>query len=309
MRTKNKILKDRLIDDLNFFAHNKDVPLNKLQVIGTHDSACFQLIRGHNGLALPKYVRPLMYFLPFVDYFVKKWTVTQSMKISKQLELGIRALDLRITYDAIRKDFYFTHTFFCIKADKLLDDISCHLAKNPLQFMFLIIKPDFAHTHTYTPEQDQKFQELLNSKLGTFFVTKSLTPNSFPTLQNVLTAKKNILCNVATSIVTDWNWGDEYFSGDWVNTTDDEAFYQGVKNFVISSEPQNTISYIPLMKTPDTETIKRDIKPSLLCSSDKGDGIYGWSKLVPPLLDRLEKDSESENFSINVNIFFVDYIY
>ena len=113
------MLSSYLLSELDFYNKYKDTPLNRIQCIGTHDSAAYQLIHGNNNIASAKNLDYLRY-IQLVGCIIASWTLTQNQNIYHQLKSGVKALDLRIMYDVKKKDYFFSHTLLCAQTRDVL---------------------------------------------------------------------------------------------------------------------------------------------------------------------------------------------
>lgn len=292
-----------LISDEIFYDLYKTFPINNLQVIGTHDSACYQLINGNTNSNLVRFAN-MFKWIPFVNNIIRDWTLTQDRNLYYQLKMGIRAFDLRVTYDPNTQDYYFSHTFFCVRAKEALNDIHRYFLENPHGFLFMIIKPDYEHRATFTPERNKIFKELIYGILGNMLIPKSFG-NNYPKLETCIDNGKNIMCAILDMEFSteSWIWGSGKFIGKGITELDDEKFYQEVKHFV--KDEIGTISHISLVKTPTNESVKRDVKMRLTCKGRES--LLTWSQKAYEILERLRADSFKENFYITTNIFWLDF--
>lgn len=317
-------LNEFLVSNNTFVEMYKNTPINKIPLLGTHDSASYTLIHGNNNDKLTKildYVR----YLGCVDDIIKEWTLTQKYSIYHQLKLGIRALDLRITYDQNTKEFYFTHTLFCEKAQSVLLDINKYLDENNNSFLMVLIKPDFQHRQTFTQNVNDTFKKMIHDIFGSKLISRS---NTFPTLNECLKKNQNILCAFTDESITnnfDWLWGGDLFQGGWIQETDDELFYQGLKNFVKYANNDYSVTHLSIAKTPTTDTIKEDIKNRFtkplyieskytlihhkICQClYTPQNLYQYSLKQNDIYNRLKSDSISESFDMtHVTIWWIDY--
>lgn len=289
-----------LQNDEEFFQKYSDTPINKLQIIGSHDTAAYQLIGGSSNkwINLANIGR---WFIPGVDGFIKDWTLTQENTIIKQLTKGIRAFDLRVTY--YKGQFYFTHTFFCVPAEDALTQINDYVKTNANCFVLLIFKPDWEYRQTFDAVA---FRSLIRRTIDENYWIKKVNTGGFPTLKECLSQGQHLLCGFTEEygLQEDWIWGAEYFYGKWIQDLNDESFYQEVKNFV-NTTTNSRINHIPLVKTPTADVIKQDIVNRLKFWSYKPQSIKIWSQFSHHVLSRLAEDQVDTS---SVSIFWLDYV-
>ena len=143
--------------------------INEIFLPGTHDSGAYQ-VTGASVLDRP--VAPLLDFaikyVPFVHRIISRWTITQDKDIKGQLEAGVRALDLRISYNTKEKEFYISHTFDCVKLNTVLQQIKDFMDKHPQEVILVNIKTDSPNDDVFLlPNRDpgRKILTALSEKL------------------------------------------------------------------------------------------------------------------------------------------------
>ena len=299
-------------DDDSFYAKNADTPINRLHVVGTHDSAAYKLMCGNIDNKTVKILNPLRAIFPCVNSVIKDWTLTQKYNVGKQLALGIRALDFRVTYKPSSQKFFFTHTFFCVEATDVLKQIKLHIDSHSTSFLFILIKVDFEQSSTFGIPQYNSLKLLVNEMLGgSNFILKSDLKNTtvFPSLKECILGNKHVLCGFTDQYNNpeDFIWGGEFFNGGWIQELNDDIFYQDIKTFVeASNDPYyvNRINHLPLVKTPTMDVITLDAKSRLKLCFYKKENIEEWSKISQMVVDHLNSDNVDGS---GMTIFWVDY--
>lgn len=114
----------------------------------------------------------------FGIYFLRKWTINQSLTIEEQLNMGIRFLDLRISFF---DGFYISHTFATITMDNALNQVLSFLEKNPKEFVIIKIVPDFNNRHTVNLEN---LERTLDDKIGHLLYRSFTTETKIEDLKN-----------------------------------------------------------------------------------------------------------------------------
>lgn len=295
-------------NNTTFYNENKDKRINELCLIGTHDSACSQILYGGTNAKLVKILNPIRFFVPYVNDVVKDWTLTQSNSFLEQLEMGVRAFDIRVSVTN-NDEFYFSHTFFCIKAEDALQNILHYMETNPLAFIVLVFRFDTEHPYTY--EQKNTFRHLIYTTFNTRLVTRHDNSISFPLLSSCIANGQQIYAafiNDASSPDEKWWFGGEYFNGAWIQDLDDELFYQNVRNFIQNQHVVDAINHIPIVKTPTTDTIVQEVKNRFFVGGYHPQSLRTWSHHQLAFLDRLKQDSIKLNFEIRTNIMWVDFV-
>jgi hypothetical protein len=293
------MLTNYLLSDLEFFNNFKDTPLNRIQCIGTHNSAAYQLLHGNNNIPSVKKLDYLRY-IPVVGCIIASWTLTQNQNIIHQLNSGVKALDLRVMYDVTKQDFFFSHTLLCAQARDVLLQIRKYVDSSPMAFVMLFIKPDYEHRSTFTPAVNANFKALIRDVLGDKLVKVSPT---IPTLIECLGNQTQVFCGFIDdfSVESDM-WNAAHFNSGWIQSTDPEAFYNGVKSFIQNFQP-NLFNMIPIMITPDATTITNAVKGEFLhCHKTN---LATISLDQQPLYTRLLSDGVDIS---RINVWWLDYV-
>lgn len=289
-----------LLSDSSFYEKYRDTPINKMQIIGSHDAGASQIMCGGEN----KWIRignVARYIIPGVDEIIKDWTLTQDLGIYEQLQKGIRALDLRVTYH--NGNFYFSHTFFCIRADKALREIRRYIDDvRELRFVCLFFKPDWEYRGTFDTKEFQRL--LLQIFDETLFVKRSYT---FPTLGQCLSNQRQIFCGFteeSSDLLPEWIWGSDFFNGIWIQTLNDNEFYNSAKAFIQNSHAHK-MNHIPLVKTPTTDVIKEDVKNRFKLCFYKPQNLKVWSSFSSQVLYRLKSENVDTS---SISVFWLDYV-
>jgi len=90
------------------------------------------------------------------------WVKNQTLDIIKQLELGVRLLDFRLSYCHKRKDIFFSHTFMTEETfEDVMDKIYNYKIENPEKLLLMInIRVDYKDRNN-----TEIIQEYLNIKI------------------------------------------------------------------------------------------------------------------------------------------------
>ncbi|XP_064133922.1 PI-PLC X domain-containing protein 1-like isoform X2 [Loxodonta africana] len=119
-----------------------DVPLHHLSIPGSHDTMTYCLNKkspiSHRE---PKLLQLLSKVLPCVTRpVILKWSVTQVLNITEQLDAGVRYLDLRVAHMAggPEKNLHFVHMVYTTAlVEDTLTEISEWLEKHPREVVIL----------------------------------------------------------------------------------------------------------------------------------------------------------------------------
>ncbi|XP_066103136.1 PI-PLC X domain-containing protein 1-like isoform X5 [Saccopteryx bilineata] len=119
-----------------------DVPLHHLSIPGSHDTMTYSL---NKKSPISRTESPLLQFLakalPCITRpVVLKWSVTQVLNVTEQLDAGVRYLDLRIAHmlEGSEKNLHFVHMMYtAVLVEDTLTEISEWLEKHPQEVVIL----------------------------------------------------------------------------------------------------------------------------------------------------------------------------
>uniref|UniRef100_A0A1I8FXJ0 PLCXc domain-containing protein n=1 Tax=Macrostomum lignano TaxID=282301 RepID=A0A1I8FXJ0_9PLAT len=192
------------------------MPLCQLALPGSHDSfaSSFDLNRSL-GPDSPELLLALLNNR-LGRRLVLRWSKTQSLSLLRQLESGIRYLDLRVAL--IKGQFYLLHSLVAISVPDALDEVATFVAAHPAEAVLL----DFNHFYSMDSLSDMRaFQQLLISKLG-----RRLSPpaSEVPSLAQLRSQNQSVLAFQASQFDRSelpalWESGT-WMPSPWPNTTD-----------------------------------------------------------------------------------------
>lgn len=283
---------------------NADKVLVKdLRVIGTHDSAAYQVDYGHFKLQ-NAWVNAVSVLgsIPGIGRLVKgilnPITQTQNNDLYHQLQNGARYLDLRIARDGKTGQFYLSHTFGCVSMDDALKQIQRFMSENPGEFVELACKRDYANKDSIQPEHLSQFFDQVNQTLGADKLWAQKENDKFgnQTLKSV--AGKALVCfgtdgEADEKALAEWrkknggaiqasndqlktNWANE----ETANLLVPKAIAQGKDDGAKQAYEEGKILQLDGAPTPSTGRIVRSILISAasgivgLFSSKLGQGLY-----------------------------------
>ncbi|XP_014438006.1 PI-PLC X domain-containing protein 1 [Tupaia chinensis] len=119
-----------------------DVPLHQLSIPGSHDTMTYCLNR-KSPIAQdqPRLLQLLAKVLPCVTRpVVLKWSVTQGLNVTEQLDTGVRYLDLRVAHmlEGSEKNLHFVHMLYTTAlVEDTLTEISEWLEQHPREVVIL----------------------------------------------------------------------------------------------------------------------------------------------------------------------------
>jgi hypothetical protein len=143
----------------------KSMPLNRLIIPGSHDSAAYKLDLAHTiqhadgnwtdpgTWDMISHVSTVGNYLLPVSTIVGNWTITQKESIAEQLQHGIRMFDLRVAFNSADNKFYLTHTFTLGAMKDILQEFKNFMQSHPEEAVIISITPDWAHRSTMGAQQ------------------------------------------------------------------------------------------------------------------------------------------------------------
>ena len=100
---------------------------------------------------------------------IHRWTKTQNLDITNQLNGGIRYIDIRTGSKPDDDSLYFIHGLYGPKIDDILNQINQFLLQNPLEVVFI----DFQHFYSLSDEDHKKLIQQINGLFGNRLVPYS----------------------------------------------------------------------------------------------------------------------------------------
>ncbi|KAK2177335.1 hypothetical protein NP493_605g01020 [Ridgeia piscesae] len=117
----------------------QSVPLNCLAIPGSHNSFSSYLDKdGDLGPDVSRLIRDLAkVFGPTVKDIVQRWSTTQTLSITKQLQSGIRYFDFRIAKKPKCDDVFLLHGLYGHKVETELAAIRSFLKDHPREVVLI----------------------------------------------------------------------------------------------------------------------------------------------------------------------------
>jgi hypothetical protein len=242
----------------NLRTHIGDTALNQLLIPGTHDSGTYNMI----GLAQ-----------------------TQEDSISRQLEAGIRHLDLRVGRfdDALR--IHHSGDFTTgLTLSGVLGDVASFLSSHPNEVVILdcshFISSEAADNYTFTRQDYQELYNEVYDALSPYLVPNSIKPTS--TLNDIWATGDNThgfaVVNVDSN--SDENWAyinkiellhlwSQQEDGVWADTTDRSTMKSKLQGS-INTRDMSKLNLLHTEATPDAgpeSALQNSWDPSMLSSA------------------------------------------
>ncbi|KAM6149235.1 PI-PLC X domain-containing protein 1-like [Rhynchocyon petersi] len=119
-----------------------DVPLHHLSIPGSHDTMTYCLSRKLPvARDQPRVLQVLSRLLPCITRpVILKWSVTQALNVTEQLDAGVRYLDLRVAHmvGGPEKNLHFVHMLYTTAlVEDTLTEISEWLESHPREVVIL----------------------------------------------------------------------------------------------------------------------------------------------------------------------------
>lgn len=265
----------------NLPATVKSLPLGKIVVPGTHNSGAYLLDLDHcitdSSSSYSPYLKIVqkLHFLPGLSCSIAKVTLCQDCNIYDQLMMGVRFLDIRLsyrdnnptvnptnlpTYDVGLNNFYLTHTFTCITLNTALNDIIKFVQSHPDEVIVLAVQPDYEHTSTMLSAYN-----ILKSTLLPYLVP---VQNIFPSLNTINASGKSIVLSYENEM-DPYCWNFSLINSIWFNTDEISVLQTDITTFPFGSSIYNVCQAI---LTPQ-------VKDVLMCNTLSSFARLVWSNL------------------------------
>ena len=180
----------------------KHTKISDLYLVAAHNAASWKFLPvkmpGRIGAVRLAFIEWLRCNFPFWNRFIGDWTLCQNMSIEEQLEIGVRAIDLRLAWANNR--FVFCHTFACTEATETLKGIKRFIENHPGEVVILDIKRDYRNRSTINGDKWREFSALYESYFGEFLRSRTV---AIPTLIECQADHKRIITKIRSDSLTD----------------------------------------------------------------------------------------------------------
>ena len=247
--------------DTHFYLYRRILSGNSL-----HPHSVNTFLPGHivilfiHVLAEPNAIKTLCrWFGSCAKSVVVRWSLTQSLHITDQLESGIRYIDMRSGYLTTEDNFFFVHGVYGHAIDDLLKEISKFLDKHPQEFVIL----DFNHFYSFTDALHSRFAKSINS----CFQGKLYSPigkGVKSTLKDLRKVNKQVIVSYDNATVCAKNpefWHNAIYSP-WPNTSSCSKLLESLNERFDTLEPDR-FNVFQAILTPQTSTVVLHIASSL----------------------------------------------
>jgi hypothetical protein len=222
----------------------------------------------------------------------------QSLSIKKQLEAGIRYLDLRVAYHEDSDKYYSCHGVYCVKMTTVIDEVNTFLTENPKEIVIL----DLNHLYKMDGHHERFVSETL-ATLGDKVAdskTHQLGPTSAVGKFWEHKAQAVILYQNTPSIALGDGklWPQSMIRSPWPETNNLEVLRTKLKENVKS---RKTDSFFVLqgLLTPDGDLIKEEIMQNNVSTS-----LASIAKRASPKVVEWIEEWKGEQHNIVIVDFF-----
>lgn len=216
----------------NLFEVLKDRKLFQLTLPGTHDSGAYELSRTRtpgSRSSIPQWVEFLRQYAVFhgvIDQVIVDFSLTQSVPIGKQLDGGIRYLDLRIClHDG---NFHVHHGLVGPSLSEIFAELQSFMCSVTRE---LVIVHASHFSAVDTPASHQAFTELILKYLDDYLIT----PQEYASVEELRCASFGTLVDKGPRVIFIYDdvylrtnpsphfWPGRLVYSHWANTTDMEV--------------------------------------------------------------------------------------
>lgn len=254
----------------------KEKHVDKIIMPGTHDAGAYKIDFGvfleNKGLNTASVVGKI---LPCVGHYIKNWTLTQDDSLYKQLQQGIRCLDLRLSYKKDTNEYFITHSFVLLSLKDGIQQIKKFLNETSKEVVIVTIKDDWNHRYDYDGSN------VINTIKGILGAEKVTT--RFKPLQEMLMNDERVILL-------------ERFNAPWIQTDNADIKY----DFLLEEYSKfNTLNYniLSFTVTPDVKTVLKRLP--IPCKD-----IQTLSKDIHKKFDEFK---EGTPYPVNTSCIMFDY--
>lgn len=297
----------------------KNRKINRIILPGTHDSGAYLLDFSHNiGNKKIKFVNFMSKYISFVKHIIEDWTLTQNLSIYHQLSNGVRSFDFRVSLDKNTNTFYITHTFTCMRLDKVLYDIYKFMSEYPKEILILTFSSDFAHKKEMTKEENDIVINKIYEILGNIICYPS-NNYSFKTLEEMVQMNSRIIIYYngrGRQSEFPFLWSFSYIYSPWNNTDElSKKIKMLDEDFDKMKSESNLLNMIGFTLTPQKKTVIKDIRNRILLPfCYRGKSVKYLAKSIQNELDPIINKNQDKIDILSViytdfiNENFVNYV-
>ncbi|KAJ8347847.1 hypothetical protein SKAU_G00264360 [Synaphobranchus kaupii] len=228
-------------------------------VPGSHDSFSFWVDEkapvGPDQKAVVKHLATA--FRLVAKKVMKKWSMTQNLTFSEQLEGGIRYFDLRVSSKPSEpgREVYFIHGLFGHKVRDGLHEINTFLNGHPKEVVFL----DFNHHYAMNKEHHRYLIAMLQQMFGHKLCNSNVVEDI--TLDYLWENKYQVIVFYHHPLADDCPhlWAGSKIPAPWANTTDAYKLIQFLETTLGERAKYGSFHVSQAILTPRVKTIFRGL--------------------------------------------------
>ncbi|XP_055338221.1 PI-PLC X domain-containing protein 3-like [Paramacrobiotus metropolitanus] len=196
------------------------VPISAIAIPGSHDSGTYSL--DPNGPFAPDQPNNLLIFLKafgcLARPIVYRWSVTQTLTFTQQLQTGIRYLDLRISRGPASDQFSIVHGLYGAEIRDCLTEVKAFSQQHPQEVIIL----DINHLYAMNLFDHQQLVDIIVDALGPLLIPCSQSLDKI-TLNGIWQGRERIFCFYHSNIAQcfpKFIWPACAISCPWPNVTE-----------------------------------------------------------------------------------------
>lgn len=230
-------------------------PLTEICMPMSHDSASYKLdisnlITTEDTRYL--YLSYLLKISKSARRFVESWLLCQEHTIYKQLELGIRVLDLRVAFNG--HDFWLVHSLTLLRLSLALEDIRKFIETHPSEVVIIKIKPGWEQRDTMNTETLRLESEIV-SILGNHNLISPM--RDMPTLAQCQRPGSPRILVIYGDAPTKYTWSEDVIEKIGGLTNDIDELKENIKFNKKIYKMTNIFREISFTLTPTRKDIKK----------------------------------------------------
>lgn len=302
-----------------------DKPLNQIFIPGTHDSGTYSLSDTiAKNAEIPTELNYLKYLFGLgyiVNSVVKKLSIAQDRTIEQQLNDGIRFLDLRVSYNDSKKDFYIVHGLFGPPLADVLAQIKTFAERRQREILIIQIGD-----MRYMPNGEKDYAELArrfkDAFAGRIFLRSDVTGPS-ATLNQLWAKNKQIFLihdryDQMHNLSNDYKeimWPRDFLLSKWANKDNVQELKATLDTFMRERPDKgngNNFNVVQSQLTPNADTIKKSLIPfshnpgSLkeladLVKAQLSSWLANWQPITPNIIILDYADEKTSEQIIKLN--------
>ncbi|OQS05977.1 PI-PLC X domain-containing protein 3-like, partial [Thraustotheca clavata] len=234
------------------------MPLNRVALVGSHNSGSYAKrarSKCHSGDCdrnLAKYLK-----IPPVGFVVRRWAKCQKISILRQLEHGIRYLDIRVQIH--ESEMHLCHSLCFLDAEAMMDQLVTFLDAKPHELVVV----DVNHAYSDVEGGHEKFLNIFLQRIGRSRVATPTSHTPSSTLQSFRDAGVQVvLIYDEPGAAANANvWGPSTIVSVWPNLPTAEQVLEHGRGLLLEEvdEEETRLRVLQLLPTPAGKDLARYI--------------------------------------------------